>query len=107
MDFYPKSSKVSLCKIIFYVMGRLKTGGRQSGTPNRITAERRKLLDLFLEDNFEEFERRMAAIENPADYCRIFISILGFVIPKLSSVTVKDDIPQKTLKDELDEIAGL
>lgn len=107
MDLYPNCSKVSLFKIIILVMGKLKTGGRQSGTPNRLTAERRKLLDLFLEDNFEEFQRRMLAIDNPVDFCRLYISILGFDIPKLSSVSVKDDIPKKTLRDELDEIAGL
>ena len=88
-------------------MGRLKTGGRQLGTPNRITAERRKLLDLFLEDNFEEFERRMAAIENPADYCRIFVQLLNFVMPKISSVTIQDEVPGETLAEELDRLAEL
>ncbi len=96
-----------MSKIIINNMAKVKTGGRKQGTPNKLTSERRKLLDLFLENNYEEFERRMSAIENPVDYCRLYISILGFVIPKLSSVTIKDDLPQKTLKDELDEISGL
>ena len=84
-----------------------KFGGRAKGTPNKITSERRKELDLFLENNFEEFENRMKAIENPADYCRLYIQLLNFVLPKISSVTIKDEPHRETLAEELDRIAEL
>ena len=65
------------------------------------------MLDIFLENNFEEFENRMKAIENPADYCRLYIQLLNYVLPKISSVTIKDEPHRETLAEELDRIAEL
>ncbi len=83
-----------------------KFGGRAKGTPNKITLERRQLLDLFLKDNFEEFATRFAAIENPVEYCRIYIQLLGFVIPRISSITLQEEKHQETLQEELDRICN-
>lgn len=104
----PSSSEVIFVQDNYLQMSNrtgYKFGGRTKGTPNKITSERRKELDLFLENNFEEFENRMKAIENPADYCRLYIQLLNYVLPKISSVTIKDEPHRETLAEELDRIA--
>ena len=83
-----------------------KFGGRAKGTPNRITRDRREMLGGFLQDNFDEFVRRMKAIENPYEYCRMYVQILGFVLPKCSSITIKEEPHIVSLTEELDRISG-
>lgn len=83
-----------------------KFGGRKKGTPNRLTVERKALLDSFLAENFDEFKERMSQIENPVDFCRLYVALLNFVLPKISSVALKEEKHQETLAEELDRIAN-
>ena len=82
-----------------------KFGGRTKGTPNRITLERKTLLDNFLAENFSEFKERMSQIENPVDFCRLYVQLLNFVLPKISSVTLQEEPHRETLAEELERIA--
>lgn len=76
------------------------------GTPNKITQERKELLDLFLKDHFNEFVERMSSIESPVDYCRIYVQLLNFVMPKIASVAIKEEPYRESLAEELDRICG-
>lgn len=65
-----------------------KTGGRQKGTPNRITAERKEFLRAFVDGNRAEAERKWAEIDDPADAFRLYLAAAEFVHPKLGRTEV-------------------
>ena len=81
-------------------------GGRKKGTPNRMTKEKREILSAFIDNNFDDFITAYKSIVDPEKKCRIFLELLPFAMPKLSSVELKDAVIPKTFKDELDEISG-
>lgn len=61
--------------------GHKKLGGRKSGTPNKISADLRARIKLFLDNNFENLESDMSNLE-PAERVRFYIKLMEFVIPK-------------------------
>lgn len=86
--------------------GRGRMGGRQKGTPNKVTRPMRELLASFCEDSFKDFVKAFREVKNPADKCRIYLDAQAYVTPKLSSVDLKPTDAGKSLADELDEIAS-
>lgn len=83
-----------------------KTGGRKKGTPNKVTVERKALIASFVEEEWEDFKENFRAITDPEKKCSIFMQMMAYYAPKLASVDYKDKTPQKTYKDELDELTG-
>ena len=82
-----------------------KTGGRKAGTPNKLTAPLRQLMSDFCEGTLEDFVNAFNRIDEPKDKCRIWLDAAAYVMPKMSSVTVKDADKQKTMREELEKIA--
>lgn len=86
--------------------GKGRQGGRQKGTPNKMTKEVRGMIQKFVELKWGDFIDAYDHIEKPADKCYIMTSLLPFIAPKMASVEYKGDAPAMTFKDELDEISG-
>ena len=80
-------------------------GGRRKGTPNRVTKERRELINEFLNENWDDFKKNYKNAD-PATKLKIYMEMIPYTTPKLASVeqTIRDE--QKTFVDELDEISG-
>jgi hypothetical protein len=72
---------------------RQKTGGRKAGTPNKVTANLRALIDEFLAANFEEICAEFSKLET-RDKVNAYLKLLEFGVPKLtrsqSEITGKD-----------------
>ena len=83
-----------------------KTGGRKKGTPNKVTAERKARIAAFMEGHWEEFENAYNNLSDPKDICGIFMALMPYYAPRLAAVEYKTETPQKTFKDELDELSG-
>ena len=81
-------------------------GGRQKGTPNKVTKEKRELISAFIEKKWEDFEEAFNAIDRPETKCQVFVALLPFAVPKLQHIEYKGQTQIKTLADELDEISG-
>lgn len=79
-------------------------GGRQKGTPNKVTGQMRELLTNFCQETFEEFVSSFHRIDDPKDKCKIWLEAQSFVTPKLSSIDLKESAGKKTMQDELDEL---
>ena len=67
--------------------GAPKTGGRQAGTPNRITADVRAMVLAALDRAGGESYLLAQAHDNP----KAFLSLIGRIIP--TQITGKDDTP--------------
>lgn len=80
-------------------LGRL--GGRAKGTPNKVTAEMRKMISAFTEDNFKEFCDDWKKIMDKEKKCNIYLNMLKFTLPTLSSVSLEEGEKKDSVSDML------
>lgn len=71
--------------------GTTKTGGRQKGTPNKVTAPTKEWLSNLLENKREVFEEYLDGLE-PSEFIRVYSNLLSYHLPKMSSVSVDAQI---------------
>ena len=63
-----------------------KYGGRQKGTPNRITKELRSLLKDVMYDEIGALQERLDTL-NPRERVGLLIKIMPYALPKVTSVS--------------------
>lgn len=63
-----------------------KTGGRERGTPNRITNETREIVKTILRIELPNLQTYISEIERPEIKARILIDLLPYVTPKYQSI---------------------
>ena len=69
-----------------------KTGGRQKGTPNKLTKELRSLLKDILYDELVNIEDRLNDLETK-ERIELVIKLMPFVFPKVSMVSSTENEP--------------
>ncbi|MFA5433037.1 MAG: hypothetical protein WC319_09255 [Candidatus Paceibacterota bacterium] len=71
-----------------------KKGGRKKGTPNKVTADLRRWVEVFLNDNLPDIEKSFGRLE---DYQKWLIveKLLQYTIPKMQSVSVEAMVQAK------------
>jgi len=84
---------------------RPKTGGRSSGTPNKVTAAAREAIAMFVDGNAHRLEEWLDSVAkgipdegikpNPAKAFELFQSVVEYHVPKLARTehTGADDGP--------------
>ena len=63
-----------------------KYGGREKGTPNRITKELRSLLKDIMYDEIGALQERLDAL-NPKERVELIIKLMPYALPKVTSVS--------------------
>ena len=63
-----------------------KYGGRQKGTPNKLTKELRTLLKDIMYDELEALQEHLAAL-NSKERIGLVIKLMPFILPKTTSVS--------------------
>jgi len=76
--------------------------GRPKGKPNRITADLKQRIKLFLDNNFQVIEKDFKKMD-PAQRAAFFEKLLSYAIPKMQSSDVKIDF-ENLSEPELDAI---
>lgn len=94
--------------------GLPKTGGRQAGTDNKVTAEFRETVRRLLEDNSGNFGRWLTLVAegdgtgsgkpDPAKALTIVAQLAEFAAPKLSRTESHVSVETKTHEQWLDEL---
>ena len=69
-----------------------KYGGRQKGTPNKMTKELRVLLKDIIYQELEEVQERFSLLE-PKQRIELIIKLMPYVLPKTTSVSHKTNEP--------------
>ena len=71
--------------------GTIKTGGRQKGSPNKVTSAVKECISKMLTDytNSEMFLKDFAELE-PKERLMIAEKLMNYVVPKMQSVAVED-----------------
>lgn len=80
-------------------------GGRKKNVPNKITRERRELIDEFLNDKWEDF-CDLWADADPDTRLKIYMELLPYSTPKMASVDYKVKVKKLTYEDELEADSG-
>ncbi|MBT3384399.1 MAG: hypothetical protein HN778_03015 [Prolixibacteraceae bacterium] len=65
-----------------------KTGGRELGTPNKLTSELRKRISEFLTDNWEQIENDFIDLE-PEKRIALFEKLLHYSLPRLQATQLE------------------
>lgn len=71
--------------------GTKKTGGRQKGSPNKVTSAVKECISKVLTDytNSDTFVKDFAELE-PKERLMIAEKLMNYVVPKMQSVAVED-----------------
>ncbi len=71
---------------------RVKTGGRDTGTPNKMTYELRKVLKNILAKEIEGLPELLGKLE-PKDRLEMTIKLIPYVLPKVEPVNLSEGEP--------------
>ena len=63
-----------------------KYGGRQKGTPNRMTKELRVLLKDILYQELEQLQERLELLE-PKQRIELIIKLMPYILPKVNNIS--------------------
>ena len=87
-----------------------RVGGRKKGTPNKVTAEFREMIKKFATENYENFIDDWTKITDKEKKCRLYIEMVKFVLPSLSSVSLENNVTVDTtvswirqVRDDIEE----
>ena len=69
-----------------------KTGGRQAGTPNKLTKELRAVLKNLLHDELSKLPEHFETLQ-PKERVELLVKLLPYVMPRIESVTYDSDEP--------------
>lgn len=70
--------------------GTPKTGGRQAGTPNKITGSLKEFVNDFLNDNREQIKDDFKVLR-PKERIAAYLSMMQYVLPKQQAVSADVD----------------
>lgn len=77
--------------------GGKKTGGREKGKPNKTTAKAKELVLAAIDNQSKHFNKTMEKVrkDNPAEWARIMVKMMDFVLPKKVDVTTDGEALNK------------
>lgn len=59
----------------------------------------------FIKENIEKFAKDYQEIEDPKERCDIFLKMMSYVIPKMSSSDINATVESESIGDELAKLA--
>ena len=69
-----------------------KYGGRQKGTPNRITKELRSVLKDVLYQELEQIQEHLETL-NSKERVELLIKLMPYILPKVTSISYTTNEP--------------
>ncbi len=70
----------------------IKTGGRETGTPNKLTKELREILKDLMHRELEALPERLEKLEGK-ERLEILVKLLPYVLPKVEPVSMDKGEP--------------
>ena len=74
-----------------------KFGGRQKGTPNRLTKELRAVLKDLIHEELETLQERMDHLD-PKERLEVLVKLLPYVLPKVSPASYTPTSPSSSVR---------
>lgn len=86
-----------------------KTGGRQKGTPNKITADTKEAIAGLLRNyaTSGDMEKDFKAIKSPKDRLFIAEKFTQYIVPKQQAISAEVDakVKERTIEQRLEELS--
>ena len=86
-----------------------KTGGRQKGTPNKITADTKTAIAELLQNyaTSGDMEKDFKAIKSAKDRLYVAEKFAQYIIPKQQAISaeISADVTDKTIEQRLEELS--
>lgn len=76
--------------------GRGRLGGREKGSPNKITGSVKDWISSIIDNNRDKFEKDIKALDGP-ERVRVISNLLQYVTPKMQSVSPTEQIEAEYL----------
>ena len=86
--------------------GTPKTGGRDKGTPNKITTDLKTWINDLLNNNREQFETDLKSLE-PHQRVAIFEKMLSYVVSKQQQPTAEVEPQHRVIGVSIDDIINV
>ena len=67
----------------------IKTGGRNKGTPNKVTSETRNIIHSILTEELPNLRTYISEIEKPEIRAKLLIDLLPFIVPKYQNLSIQ------------------
>lgn len=88
--------------------GRQKTGGRKSGSQNKVTIDIKSRITQLVEDQFEMIQEDLEALD-PKDRVTAYLKFLEYILPKqreqkIDVATKLDSLTDEQLNALIDQI---
>ena len=77
--------------------GRGRLGGREKGSPNKITGSIKDWISSIVDDNKDTFEADIKALDS-SERVRVISNLLQYVTPKMQSVSPTEQIEAEYLQ---------
>jgi hypothetical protein len=77
-------------------MAKIKTGGREKGTPNKVTTDLRSVLQSIVSDELQHLQMHIHRMPDE-QRTQVLLKLLPYVTPKTQAITYTDDRPIKPL----------
>ena len=84
--------------------GTPKTGGRQKGTPNKVTASVKGWLSCLIDKNRKQIERDLKAVD-PMERLQMLEKLMQYVVPKQQAIKAAVSFDNMT-DEELKALVG-
>ena len=78
--------------------------GRKAGSLNRATKDIRDAFTLLIENNIDTLQKDLDSLE-PKERVKLLLDMANFVVPKLRSVELKNDV-EETITIDFNESVG-
>lgn len=73
-------------------MKGIKTGGRQKGTPNKLTKELREVLKNVIYNQLENLEETLNELE-PKERLEMIVKLMAYTLPKIQTISQTTNEP--------------
>jgi DNA topoisomerase VI subunit B len=77
-------------------MTKIKTGGREKGTPNKVTTDLRSVLQSIVSYELEHLQTHIHQMPDE-QRTQVLLKLLPYVTPKTQAITYTEDRPIKPL----------
>ena len=82
-----------------------KTGGRQTGTPNKRTAITENIEDMVLQE-FEKIPNYIESLNNK-ERLEFIIKLLPYAVPKYTHKTISDETPELPIFEQIQIVTSV
>lgn len=84
--------------------GKGKSGGRKTGSVNKVTRVAKEIICGIVNDNAEKAQKMLDKITDPRVWILCYVKLAEFVVPKQAAVSVTAEVRRCDLRSELADL---